>query len=216
MAIEFRCHHCAKLLRTPDESAGKKSKCPECGTIQAVPEQGLESPSSAKPFPSAPSMSQNPYDAPQWEPQKPAGARATQLEKTPALWNPNAAVNWSVLFSPVFGAYLHLKNWQALGESAEAARTRIWLILSVLVLSRHILLPVAAVLGMQVDGIISFSRVFATLFLFAWYFCSAKKQAKYIKLRYAKHYPRRGWAGPLLVVFGIRFLLKLFAAWWVI
>lgn len=54
MAIEFRCQRCDKLLRTPDESAGKKAKCPECATIQDVPEQGFESPSSAKPFPSAP------------------------------------------------------------------------------------------------------------------------------------------------------------------
>lgn len=37
MPIEFRCPSCAKLLRTPDESAGKKAKCPQCGTIADVP-----------------------------------------------------------------------------------------------------------------------------------------------------------------------------------
>jgi hypothetical protein len=37
MPIEFRCPSCSKLLRTPDESAGKKAKCPQCGTIVDVP-----------------------------------------------------------------------------------------------------------------------------------------------------------------------------------
>ena len=37
MAIEFRCPQCSALLRTPDESAGKKAKCPQCGTIAEIP-----------------------------------------------------------------------------------------------------------------------------------------------------------------------------------
>ena len=37
MSIEFRCSGCSKLLRTPDEAAGKKAKCPDCGTILDVP-----------------------------------------------------------------------------------------------------------------------------------------------------------------------------------
>jgi hypothetical protein len=37
MPIEFRCPGCSKLLRTPDESAGKKARCPDCGTIADVP-----------------------------------------------------------------------------------------------------------------------------------------------------------------------------------
>ncbi len=37
MAIEFRCPQCSALLRTPEESAGKKAKCPQCGTIAEIP-----------------------------------------------------------------------------------------------------------------------------------------------------------------------------------
>lgn len=37
MSIEFRCLTCGKLLRVADESAGKKSRCPECGNIQDIP-----------------------------------------------------------------------------------------------------------------------------------------------------------------------------------
>lgn len=40
MAIEFRCTGCSKLLRTPDESAGKNAKCPHCGAIVPVPASG--------------------------------------------------------------------------------------------------------------------------------------------------------------------------------
>src|SRR5262245_12454820 len=34
MAIEFRCVQCQKLLRVGDDAAGKKARCPDCGTIQ--------------------------------------------------------------------------------------------------------------------------------------------------------------------------------------
>jgi len=37
MPIEFRCEQCSKLLRTPDESAGRQAKCPECGAINTIP-----------------------------------------------------------------------------------------------------------------------------------------------------------------------------------
>jgi hypothetical protein len=37
MPIEFSCPSCSKLLRTPDESAGKKARCPQCSTVVDVP-----------------------------------------------------------------------------------------------------------------------------------------------------------------------------------
>ena len=37
MPIEFRCLSCQHLLRTPDESVGKKARCPNCGGIQDIP-----------------------------------------------------------------------------------------------------------------------------------------------------------------------------------
>jgi phage FluMu protein Com len=40
MAIEFRCTKCNKLLRTPDDTAGKHAKCPECGEILLIPTAG--------------------------------------------------------------------------------------------------------------------------------------------------------------------------------
>lgn len=37
MPIEFRCPRCHKLLRTPDETAGKSAQCPQCGEVQKIP-----------------------------------------------------------------------------------------------------------------------------------------------------------------------------------
>ncbi|HVA47553.1 MAG TPA: YIP1 family protein [Pirellulales bacterium] len=39
MSIEFLCSACGKLLRTGDDAAGKKARCPSCGAVQGVPFQ---------------------------------------------------------------------------------------------------------------------------------------------------------------------------------
>lgn len=38
MPVEFQCDHCGTRLRTPDGSAGKKTKCPQCENVLAIPE----------------------------------------------------------------------------------------------------------------------------------------------------------------------------------
>jgi uncharacterized membrane protein/phage FluMu protein Com len=38
MAIEFRCTHCDRLLSTQAGTEGQKAKCPQCGTIQVIPD----------------------------------------------------------------------------------------------------------------------------------------------------------------------------------
>lgn len=37
MAIEFRCHNCQSLLRAGDDKAGRRAKCPHCGTTVQTP-----------------------------------------------------------------------------------------------------------------------------------------------------------------------------------
>lgn len=37
MAIEFHCPHCQKLLKTPDDKAGVRARCPGCGEEVTVP-----------------------------------------------------------------------------------------------------------------------------------------------------------------------------------
>ncbi|MFO0905454.1 MAG: hypothetical protein U0939_20765 [Pirellulales bacterium] len=68
MPIEFRCAGCQKLLRTPDDSAGKKARCPDCGAIVDVPAShggasggAGEPPSPGSPFGAAPGNQDNPF-----------------------------------------------------------------------------------------------------------------------------------------------------------
>jgi hypothetical protein len=63
--IEFQCAQCGKTLRTPDDSAGKQAKCPECGSLTSVPVPQT-TPDDASTFnwtPGAPSQPQSPKPA---------------------------------------------------------------------------------------------------------------------------------------------------------
>ncbi|MBX3414890.1 MAG: hypothetical protein KF708_19555 [Pirellulales bacterium] len=62
MPIEFRCTNCEKLLRVPDETAGRQAKCPACDTVLAIPHASTSGPSLAPPQPA--SGEANPYQAP--------------------------------------------------------------------------------------------------------------------------------------------------------
>src|SRR5690606_28132626 len=83
MPIEFNCTGCQKRLRVPDASAGKKARCPDCGSIQDVPsgfanelagpfEPAPASPAtpfsdaSESPFARPSKPSDNPYQAPEY------------------------------------------------------------------------------------------------------------------------------------------------------
>lgn len=114
----------------------------------------------------------------------------------PELWNPNAAVNLSLLFSPAFGAYLHMRNWEALGQPEKAATSKIWFILTlVLVFGGTLLslfLPNAKALG-------SMPRILGLALLFSWYFGSARAQAQYVKDEFGDAYWHKGWGKPVAV-----------------
>ena len=131
-----------------------------------------------------------------YAPPKASVADMAEGRSAPALWNPNAAASWSLLFSPAFGAILQMKNWQRLGEPAKATTSKAWAIVSlavlVLVLIASILLPDSKAL----DGV---TRIVALGMLFGWYFSIGRQQASYVQARFGKSYPRRGWTKPLLL-----------------
>jgi phage FluMu protein Com len=65
MPIEFRCTQCQKLLRTADDTWGKKAKCPECGAVMTIPETPhADSLGGDEPRPSSSVDSGNPYQSP--------------------------------------------------------------------------------------------------------------------------------------------------------
>lgn len=120
-------------------------------------------------------------------------------EAAPPLWNPNAAASWSLFFSPIFGAILHMKNWQAMGEPQKAAASRIWAIASAAFLVFMVLLSVWLADNKAVDALARFGGFGM---LVAWYYALGKSQNAFVLARYGKDYPRKGWLKPLGIAIG--------------
>ena len=136
-------------------------------------------------------MQANPYAPPKAE-----LADTLQDGTSPHLWNPGAAANWSLLFSPAFGAFLHMKNWEALGEPDKAAAAKKWVVLTLIVLA---LLPVATVLLANNGSMAAVPRLTGIVLLFGWYFSNGRGQMAYVNSKFGKRYPRRGWGKPVLI-----------------
>lgn len=91
-----------------------------------------------------------------------------QTMEKPELYNPKAAANWSLLFTPIFGAYVIKSNWKMLGQEQREKRSRIWLItLSVIYIVAMFFLD-ESVAGLYL------------LPLAAWYFVECRSQIKYL------------------------------------
>jgi hypothetical protein len=137
----------------------------------------------------------NPYTPPKAE-----VSDIRSLEAAPALWNPSAAASWSLLFSPVFGSFLHMRNWQALGQSAKAEMSRRWFVGSI---AYFAVVFTAALFAPDSKALDLFSRLGGLILLIAWYYAIGKSQQAYVAARFGKLYPRRGWAKPLFAAIGI-------------
>jgi hypothetical protein len=147
---------------------------------------------------------QNPYAPPQAQ-----VADIDELvsgENAPALWNPNAAASWSLLFTPIFGAYLHMRNWEALGQPEKAASSKNWVIGSLIFVLLLIIVPLLLPESKGMDAI---GRACAFALLITWYYAMGKSQQAFVLGKFGKAYPRRGWSKPLLAAVGG--LIALFA-----
>lgn len=116
-----------------------------------------------------------------------------------AIWNPNAAANWSLIFTPAFGAYLQMLNWRALGESEKAASSQNWFYIGLGMLLVYFLMAVLISDPKAADGAV---RGLGFLFLLVWYFSSGRAQGKYVKEKFGKTYARKPWGRALLIGFG--------------
>ena len=148
-------------------------------------------------------MSMNPYTPPSSQVQD-----GPPPSVVPALWNPNAAANWCLIFTPAFGAYLHMKNWQALGDQEKASASKMWFLVSLG------FIVVVAVFSAFVPESKSATGVFRSMgigLLVGWYISSARPQANLVKERLGTAYQHRGWTRPLLLAtlsaFGFVFLI---------
>lgn len=138
-------------------------------------------------------MSTNPYTAPKSDLTEPS----QDTQANPLLWNPNAAANWCLLLSVAFGAFLHMKNWEALGELEKARSSRAWFIFSIVWLLCSCLLDIVLP---EVKALDAISRVGFLVMLIVWYVSSAKPQIRYVQARFGKDYRRRPWGKPFLFV----------------
>ena len=118
-------------------------------------------------------------------------AESPPLEaESPTLWNPNAIANFSVLFSPIFGAYLNKQNWLALNEKKLARSSGIWFWIGILLAFFILFIPEDSNIKPAAIGL---------LYLFLWYFLSARKQSTYVKEKYNSDYDRRSWGIPITI-----------------
>lgn len=118
------------------------------------------------------------------------------------IWNPSAAANWSLLLSPVFGAFLQAKNWKSLGEKKKSEKSMLWVYLGCLIIFLILIVPEFGKYG---SGI-------GILWLLSWYFTSSKAQIKYVKEKYNDKYDKKGWLKPIITAIGIFFALIIIAA----
>ncbi len=120
-----------------------------------------------------------------------------QLRPRAPLWNPNAAACWSLLFTPAFGAWLHLFNWRAMNQPGRLGPARTWLVVSIVF---FVVTLVASLLLPQSGTAL---RVLNFVYLLIWYFASARAQVRFVREEFGTDYPRRGWWRPLLIAVGV-------------
>lgn len=112
------------------------------------------------------------------------------------MWNPRIAANWSLLFSPVFGAFVQMKNWEALGEPARAQKSRNWAIGSA---AFFFALTLFSGLMPESKVIDRLGSILTLVLLVVWYYADGKSQQVYVLGKFGKTYPKKGWGKPLLI-----------------
>lgn len=124
----------------------------------------------------------------------------TTSSSSSGYWNPAAAAGWSLLLTPVFGAWLHMRNWQTLGDTARARRSWHWVLGSA---AFHVMLPLSGLFLPPSEAMDSLSWLAGLGLLLAWYYLDGKAQHALLLGRHGEAYPRRGWLLPLLVGGGV-------------
>jgi len=126
-------------------------------------------------------------------------------KKSVTLWNPNVAACLSILFTPIFGAWIHAKNWEKLGKDKEKK----W---SMLFVYGLIIVTLFAVLYDIFIGSVKSSPLSLGILL-TWYFSLGKSQINYVK-KNNEDYIKKSWIKPVtyslggyIVFFGLIFVL---------
>lgn len=118
-------------------------------------------------------------------------------KKQPRLWNPNAAINWSLLLTPVFGSYLQMKNWQEIGSTTEANNAKYWLVGTIIfILFLNLGTPFIWDDPYQLQ---TYPKSLGILYIIVWYFAFAKSQSDFVKKHMHNNYQKKSWGIPLII-----------------
>ena len=113
------------------------------------------------------------------------------------IWNPEAAARWSLLFTPAFGAYILMRNWQALDQPERAASARRWFHASLAMLMLQIFTS-ALDTRLGTEPLLLLLHPASLLFLLVWYFAAVRPQTLLVKARFGVGYRRKRWDGVVL------------------
>jgi len=113
-----------------------------------------------------------------------------------AIWNPNAASGWSIVFTPAFGSYLQMLNWKALGQPDKAESSQNWFYASLAILVVYVLMVVFMSNSKAADDA---TRGLAFLYFLVWYFSDGRSQGKFVKEKFGSNYPKKPWGKALLI-----------------
>jgi cytochrome bd-type quinol oxidase subunit 2 len=113
-----------------------------------------------------------------------------------ALWNPVGLACWSIVFTPAFGAWLLMRNWEALDQPAQARACRKWFVFGVGLLVVRML---SHAFNTRLNTESTLLPWVSWLFLAAWWIAAVAPQARVVKSRYGADYPRQGWDHALLL-----------------
>jgi uncharacterized membrane protein YhdT len=121
------------------------------------------------------------------------------VEADEAIWSPVAAAGWSLVFTPAFGAYLLMRNWQTLGEPRQAALARVWFCFSLGLLGVQLL---SAAINRRLNSESNLMDWLGLVYLAAWCMAAVLPQARLVRSRYgAAGYPRKAW--DLVLLYGV-------------
>jgi hypothetical protein len=130
-----------------------------------------------------------------------------------ALWNPSAAACWSVIFTPAFGAFLLMRNWEALGDERQAAAARKWFVSGVGLLVVRLL---SGAVNTRLNTESNLIHWVSWAYLLAWWVMAVAPQARLVRSRLGADYPRQVWdyALVLAVAGGFAYLMASAAFTW--
>ena len=105
----------------------------------------------------------------------------------PALYNPTAACVLALLFTPIFGALLQARNWDALGEHGRARASRMWVRTTLWLLFVFVIMQAV----FQNEPFMQFGGLYFLVVTWAsWMVTTGWKQIGYVRELFGSDYPR--------------------------